>query len=194
MRIPSALFGFLAAAICPLALSAASISDFVQINLVSSVPGMAPKTDPGLINPWGISFGGATPFWISDNGAGTATLYNGSGDKQGLIVTLPSFVPGGTISPTGTVFNGGTAFNSDLFIFASEDGFIDGWRGALGTTGEILFATPGANYKGLAIGSVGGNAYLYAADFANGQVTVFPSMGAPPLAGNFTKKELSLVT
>ena len=33
-------------------------------------------TDSQLINPWGISASGTSPFWISDNGAGVATLYS----------------------------------------------------------------------------------------------------------------------
>ena len=31
-------------------------------------------TDPDLINPWGISMSGTSPFWVSDNGTGKATL------------------------------------------------------------------------------------------------------------------------
>ena len=32
--------------------------------------------DPNLVNPWGISESGGSPFWISDNNAGVSTLYN----------------------------------------------------------------------------------------------------------------------
>src|SRR3989442_1360537 len=35
-----------------------------QVNLVSDQPGVAVRTDPNLINPWGISFGPSTPFWV----------------------------------------------------------------------------------------------------------------------------------
>jgi hypothetical protein len=33
-------------------------------------------TDAQLINPWGISASGTSPFWISDNGAGVSTLFS----------------------------------------------------------------------------------------------------------------------
>ena len=61
---------------------AALAGDFYkQTNLITSA------TDPDLINPWGISFGATSPFWVSDNGTGKSTLYNTAGVKQGLIVT-----------------------------------------------------------------------------------------------------------
>ena len=44
-------------------------------------------TDPDLVNPWGMSFSATSPFWVSDNGSGHATLaYNSLGVKQGLVV------------------------------------------------------------------------------------------------------------
>ena len=74
-------------------LQAASVG-FDQSNLTSDVPGLAANTDPNLVNPWGISFGSSTPFWISDNGTGLSTLYNGAGQPQSLVVTIPP-PPGG---------------------------------------------------------------------------------------------------
>ena len=85
------------------------------------------------------------------------------------------------------------AFGDDLFLFATEDGTIAGWRGALGTTAETLFdnSTVDAVYKGLAISTIGSDRYLYAADFHNNRIDVFPNTGAPALAGNFTDPNLS---
>ena len=57
-----------------------------------------PAKDASLVNGWGLSVGPTTPWWISNNGTNTSTLYNGAGAKQALTVA----VPGG---PTGTVFN-----------------------------------------------------------------------------------------
>src|SRR5215471_16661179 len=54
-------------------------STFVQTNLVSDGFVPAPTIDPNLINPWGVAHGPATPFWVSDNGAGVATIYTGTG-------------------------------------------------------------------------------------------------------------------
>lgn len=176
-----------------LALGLASTSllaqtDVNQRNLVSDIPGEAEHTDPNLVNPWGISESANSPFWIADNGAGVSTLYTTTGAAVPLIVTIPN-PSGGTSAPTGTVFNGNSAaFNGDAFLFASEDGAITGWRGALGTNAQILLNGTGDNsvFKGLAISNIGSNTYLYATDFHNNQITVLPSGGAPALTGNFT--------
>src|SRR6478672_10665379 len=154
-------------------------NSFTQTNLVSDIPGMAKTTDPNLANPWGVSFSSGSPFWISDNKTGLATLYDGAGDIIPLVVTVPP--PGA--APTGQVFNSSSSFNGDVFIFATEGGTITGWRGALGTTAEIL-SNPGTGsvYKGLAIGTTPNGTYLYAADFHNNSITVLPGTGAPSLS------------
>lgn len=160
---------------------------FRQKNLVSDLPGLAAHTDSHLVNPWGISSGPTSPFWVSDADAGVSTLYNSSGNPIPLVVAIPN-PAGGAASPTGQVFNSGTGFNGDRFIFATEQGSIAGWRGPLGTTAETLHdqTGSGASYKGIAIGDVGGNTYLYAADFGRGIIDVVPSTGAPALPGTFT--------
>src|SRR4030095_6098417 len=104
----------------------------------------------------------SSPFWISDNGTGLVTLYNGFGAKASLAVTIPGLVALEAGKPTGQVFKGNaSAFNGDPFIFATEDGTIAGWRGALGTTAEVLAnaSNNGAIYKGLAIGVKRGFTY-----------------------------------
>jgi len=138
---------------------------YQQTNLITSA------TDPDLINPWGISFGATSPFWVSDNGTGKSTLYNGAGAKLGLVVTMPT----GSEPITGQVFNGSSNFNGDLFLFASENGTIAGWRGALGTTAEQLFSVSDAIYKGLGISTA--RDLLYAANFRSGGIDVFDSTG-----------------
>jgi uncharacterized protein (TIGR03118 family) len=163
-------------------------NNFAQTNLVSDIPGVAKTTDPNLVNPWGVSFSATSPFWVSDNGSGLATLYNGAGDTLGLVVSIP---PTGSSAPTGQIFNSTANFNGDLFIFASEGGQITGWRGALGTTAETLYnSSSDAVYKGLAIGTTSAGTYLYATDFHNNQITVFPGSGAPALSGRFTDPNL----
>lgn len=154
-----------------MSLFADPISGYVQTNLVSSA------TDPDLINPWGISSSSTSPFWVSDNGTGKATLYNGAGVKQGLVVSMPGAAP-----ITGQVFNGTSSFNGDVFLFASENGAIDGWRGALGTVAEQLSDVPSAVYKGLAI--TNSKDAIFAADFSNGAIDEFTGAGA--LVGSFT--------
>ena len=59
--------------------SASPSQHYKQTNLVSDMPGVAPVTDPNLVNPWGLSRSSTSPWWVSDNGMGVATLYSGAG-------------------------------------------------------------------------------------------------------------------
>ena len=165
---------------------------FTQTNLVSDIPGMAKTTDPNLVNPWGVSFSQSSPFWISDNKTGLATLYNGAGDIIPLVVTVPT--PGAPPSaPTGQVFNGNASdFLGSHFIFATEDGTISAWSGGTSATLQVNNSGMGSVYKGLAMGSVGGSSYLYATDFHNGTINVFDSGFSPHTfgAGSFTDPNL----
>jgi len=149
-------------------------------------------TDPGLVNGWGLSYSPTGPFWVSSNGAGTSTLYHvdpatQATTKLGLTVAIP-----GAGSVTGQVFNPGGAgqFNGDPFLFVSEDGTVSGWRGALGTSAEALVSVGGI-YKGAALATIGGNSYLYGADFGRGTIDVFKgNAGAANLTGSFTDPTL----
>src|SRR5690348_4616424 len=97
-------------------------SDFVQTNLVSDVPGLATVTDPNLVNAWGLTASSTSPFWVSNQGSGTSTLYNGQGQPQPaanpLIVNIPANPadnpPLAHGSPTGDVFNNGGSTAFDL--------------------------------------------------------------------------------
>ena len=60
----------------PTSADAADAAIYVQTNLVSDIPGLAMATDPHLVNPWGVSFMGGSPFWISDQGSNSTTLYS----------------------------------------------------------------------------------------------------------------------
>jgi uncharacterized protein (TIGR03118 family) len=171
----------------------ANAESYVVRNLVTDdqTANSAQITDSHLLNAWGISFGPTSPFWVSANGSGLATLYSvdpltNATAKQGLEVTIP-----GDGSVTGQVFNGTSGFNSDRFLFVSEDGTISGWRGALGTTAEILQSPSDAYYKGVALATIGGNTYLYAANFHSGTIDVLKgTTSAPDLTGKFTDPNL----
>jgi uncharacterized protein (TIGR03118 family) len=158
-------------------------------NLVSDVSGLAQNTDSSLQNPWGIATSATSPFWVSNNGSGVVTLYNGSGVKQGLEVTIPS----GSGAPTGVVFNvffGAPAFNGDRFLFATQSGGITGWMS--GTTAETLVSPiTGKSYTGLALGSNSTGNFLYAANFTGVSIDVFDSSNnLTTLSGNFTDPNL----
>jgi uncharacterized protein (TIGR03118 family) len=161
------------------ALAASTASAGIQDDRYAVQDLVADSGDASLVNAWGLSAGPTTPWWSSNNGTSTSTLYNGSGAKQALTVS----VPGG---PTGTVFNGvGTDFvvsqagksGAARFLFATEGGQILGWSPAVNGTVAIPGAssTTGAVYKGLAIAAD----RLYATDFHNGRVDVFDKSFAP---------------
>ena len=185
---------------------------YQQRNLVSndsSIP--ADFHDPNLVNPWGIVFNPTAFVWISDNGTGRATLYDGTGkpspQPNPLVVQIPSgkdvYDPPGT--PTGIVFNGssrdfvitkttpmGTVSGSAAFIFATEDGIIAGWAPAVdGIKAQFVLQTPGAVYKGLAITGNGNGTFLYAADLMRGKIDVFDSTFKPvDASGRFKDPDL----
>jgi uncharacterized protein (TIGR03118 family) len=149
--------------------------------------------DPHLINPWGMSSSPTSPFWVSNQGTSTSTLYNGAGAPQALVVAIPSreAPPSG---PTGQVFNAGGGFNlsngnSALFLFANLDGSISGWNPTAGTNALRAVPPSGdrkASYTGLAIGSIGSDKYLYAPNRVTGKVDVFDSsFTLKTLTGNF---------
>ena len=157
---------------------------YLQTNLVSDLPGIAQLQDTGLVNPWGISFSATSPFWISDNGSGLATLYAVTNDasgaptvvKQGLVVAIP-----GDGVPTGQLFDGNGSFNGDVFIFAGEDGTISGWRPALGSAAEFLVSRTNAVYKGITLVTIKGKhkdknndtPLLLLANFREGTVDIY---------------------
>jgi hypothetical protein len=84
-------------------------ADYIQTNLVSDLPGLAALTDPSLVNPWGSSHSATSPFWISNQGTNTSTLYAVTGSlnttsslnvtkfppANPLTVAIPTTPPGG---------------------------------------------------------------------------------------------------
>jgi uncharacterized protein (TIGR03118 family) len=172
----------------------AQAEDFAVTNLVSDGSVSARTTDPNLINPWGIAYFPTGPLWVSDNNSGFSTIYTGAGGKLPLNVAIPSWTGSGQGAPDGVVFNGSGGFNvsaggvtgSSFFMFATEDGTIQGWSPSvnLHSTEIAVNNFPGAVYKGLAIGSVGGSSFIYAANFRGGDVEMYNNSFG--LAGTFT--------
>jgi uncharacterized protein (TIGR03118 family) len=151
----------------------------LQTNLVSDLPGAAAVTDPNLVNPWGISESGASPFWISDNNAGLSTLYQVPGANNTpvsinpLVVNIPTPVSPTGGAPTGTVFNtnltsgafqitgpdknGQTTSAPALFLFATEDGTIAGWNPGIDPTGQFAGPNGTSNHAVIAVDNSGNN-------------------------------------
>ena len=174
--------------------------------LTSDLPNVAPNQDPVLQNAWGVTFTpGASPFWIADNATGCSTLYDGAGVPVALKVgiPLPGGTPSATscmpvppnanppptnAAPTGLVWNpttGSTGFTvpgtsiTATFIWATEDGTVSAWSNMLPDTSHAVEAvnnSPGAVYKGLAVGTNTHGVFLYAPDFRGAKIDVF----APP--------------
>jgi uncharacterized protein (TIGR03118 family) len=161
-------------------------AQFKQTNLASDVPGFAIITDPNLVNTWGVSaMPGVSPFWISNQGTGTSSLFAVTG-STGIaapiafgapatnFVAVPPPVTAGFPGPTGQVANvpktsfeiaGGPA----LFIFANLNGTISAWNGSNVNSVTMNAATPepqattaGAVFTGLAMNIAGD--MLYAAN------------------------------
>jgi len=166
---------------------------YKQTNLVSDTSGVAPVTDPQLINPWGLSRSSSSPWWISDNATGLSTLYNGAGAKQSLVVTIPQADPNNKNTPLGTPT--GTIANSSqtdfllaagkpaAFLFSTIDGTIAGWnptvavaQGAAPPSTQavtLVKTSDGSSYTGLTSAFIEGNRFLYAANFTKGRVDVY---------------------
>src|SRR5262245_42942464 len=166
---------------------------YVQTNLVSDIPGLASATDPHLVNPWGVSFLPNSPFWVSDQGTNSTTLYRvtDSTDVNNPVPVFTVNIPTtatGPQGPTGQVSNTNvesfklTAGNdmSASFIFADLNGTISAWNSSLGTNGStahIEVTTPGAVYTGLAVNEA--HTMLYAANTSAGTIDVFDSKFDP---------------
>jgi uncharacterized protein (TIGR03118 family) len=90
--------------------------------------------------------------------------------KLGLEVSIP-----GDGTPTGQLFNNTTAFHTNVFIFASEDGTISGWRPALGTDAEVLASPSNTVYKGITLISNAAGPMLLAANFRQATVDAYDS-------------------
>ena len=165
-------------------------TSYLVHDLVSDQQGVAPITDPHLVNAWGIAVG-PQAMWVSANGKDLSDVY--TGDVAGSPFTknpLEVNIPVG--EPTGQVLNNtasdffvsdGTNTGQALFIFASESGVVSGWSPAVpppapSTEAQLGFqASDGAVYKGIALANdaANGKNFLYVADFHNNQIDVLDS-------------------
>lgn len=191
----------IALVVLALMVSASSLvqaASYLNTVLTADQPGVAPNTDPNLINAWGISFTSTGPFWVSDNNSGKSTLYDGSGKPQSLVVTIPPASGTGSGVPTGTVYNATAGFvvnqggksGSAVFLFDTEDGTISGWAPTVNATVAVIAVNNSASgdiYKALELANNGTGNFLYVADFFNAKVRVFDStFKQVTLSGSFT--------
>ena len=164
--------------------SAAFAQHYQQTDLVANSASVSSTAtiDPNLVNAWGLSRSSGSPWWVSDNGTGLSTLYDGAGAIVPLVVTIPPPM-GGTppSAPTGTVYNFTKRFalkpgRPAVFLFVTEDGTIAGWNPGVDPTNAVTKvdnSKQGAIYKGCAIAKHLTTARLYATNFATGQVEMY---------------------
>jgi uncharacterized protein (TIGR03118 family) len=174
--------------------SAAIAQHYKQINLVSNVAGVAEQPpEAQLVNSWGLARASGGVWWVADEGKGLATLFNGAGVKQGLVVTIPKSDPNDKTFPTGTPT--GVIPNSSpsdfpaapnkaaAFIFATLDGSIAAWNPNVGNTPgvpgpstnavTVARGDAGSGYTALTTAFVDNNRYLYVANFLKGRIDVY---------------------
>ena len=179
--------------------SAVFAQHYTQVNLDSNVSGAAEATDAQLINGWGLARSAGSAWWVSDEGTGFATLYNGAGAKQSPIVTIPKSNPSDPTftsgTPTGMIANGSAndfllAPNKPAaFIFATLDGTIAAWNPTVAvasganppSTNAVTVARTkdGSGYTALTTAFVDGVRYLYVANFLKGRIDVYDSAFRP---------------
>jgi uncharacterized protein (TIGR03118 family) len=152
---------------------------FAVVSQVADQSGVAPVTDPLVVNAWGLSQAPGGPLWVANNGSDTSTVYNSTTfAKSALEVQVPG-------APTGTTFIGiNGAFNvtsagktgRTAFAFATESGQIEGWNPTVDATHAIVAvdeSASGSIFKGLTLAMSGASPRLFAADFAHGVVSVY---------------------
>jgi uncharacterized protein (TIGR03118 family) len=183
----------------------AEASPYVQTNLVSDISGFAILTDPELKNPWGMSKSATSPFWISNQGTNSSTLYSVTGDTivSKVNINTPNGFVGipttatGPQGPTGQISNGNAASfpvgnggngGSARFIFADLNGTISAWD--TGLSAFIQVTAPGALYTGLAVNAAQNRIYV-ANGASGGSIDVYNSgFAAVSLAGGFSDPHL----
>ena len=135
-------------------------NSYLVHNLVSDLPSMADYQDPNLVNPWGIATTATSPFWLSNNGSGTSTIYSTIGTPSSLVVTVPTptAATGGAV--TGIIANTATGFpvatgKNASFIFCTEDGTISAWSGGTAAVLKVDYSASNAVFKAMAAGISG---------------------------------------
>jgi uncharacterized protein (TIGR03118 family) len=175
-------------------ISTAALAQYQLKNLDSNQVGWAKYIDPLQVNGWGLAYGPGGPFWVSDQGSGWSTLYDGKGVKKGLEVLVPA-AGAGPGQPTGIVFNGSSDFQVQgwpaIFLFATLDGTISGWAPQSNPNDAIIAvnnSAAGSNFTALAITNRASGNLLYATDLANNVVDVYD--GTFTLVNTFTDTSL----
>jgi uncharacterized protein (TIGR03118 family) len=154
---------------------------FAPTLLISDQPGVAPHTDPALVNAWGLAMDSQS-FWIANNGSGRVLVVapDGSPSRVSPPAAALTAVPGidGIVSnpTTGFVIGPTTNRAPAQMLVASETGQIFAINPNVASTPQVVVdrSSSQAVYKGLAIlTSSTGVTRLAATDFHNARIDVF---------------------
>jgi uncharacterized protein (TIGR03118 family) len=189
--------GLLLAAIASCGLARAQAGGVYQVtNIISDGSVPAITTDPGFIDPWGVS--GTNTLWIDTNVTGFSYLSSIAGVLGSFKAIVPPASGSGMGQPTGTVQNTTTGFilsdgTKASFLFATLDGTISGWNGGTSAGGNhaLIAINNSANnavYTDLALVTNTTGTFLLAPNFGQGaKVEIYnTSFQAATLAGTFT--------
>ncbi len=180
-------------------------SFFTPSSIISDGAVAADHIDPNFVNPWGLAAPKLTDFWDSNNGTGTSTVFDNTGNISAALFAVSVPPPNGASgpsAPSGIVSNStssfvvsqGSASGPAAFIFATEDGTISGWNPKVGGTGPgpsthavlaVDNSASGAVYKGLAILTVpagtglAAGPNLFVTNFHAGTIEAYTSSFAP---------------
>jgi uncharacterized protein (TIGR03118 family) len=175
-------------------ISSTALAQYTITSLTSNQSGKAKFNDPLLVNAWGLVYAPGGPFWVSDEGNGWSTLYNGSGKPQSLQVVVPSASGSGAGTPTGIAYNGSSEFQIDdwtsVFLYATLDGTIQGWSSfnSSSTLIAVNNSKSNASYTGIAVTSHSSGNSLYVADFNNKKVDIYD--GTFKFVSSFTDSQI----
>jgi uncharacterized protein (TIGR03118 family) len=173
-------------------LSNTALAQYQLTNLDSNQFNNAKSDDPLIVNAWGLTRSATSFWWLSDQGSGWSTLYDGSGVKQSLVVSIPAAAGMPVGQPTGIVVNPSTSGEfavkgqQAIFIFDTLDGTISGWVPGVSRFSAQLVMDNSANkasYTGLAITNKPSGNSLFAVDNANNVVNIYN--GTFTLTGTF---------
>ena len=161
-----------------LLVSSTAMAQYAVTKLTSNQAGQAKHTDSLLQNGWGIAYAPGNPFWVSDEGSGWSTLYDGQGNPQSLQVVVPA-ANGGQGSPSGIAYNGSQEFQimnwASAFLFATLDGTIQGWSHfePSKTLIGVDNSSKGAVYTGIGVTAHTSGNDLYVANFTKNTIEMY---------------------
>ncbi len=169
---------------------------YTQTNIISDGSVPAQKTDPTLINPWGVSIGPA--LWIDTAGTGLSLVDDASGNKQFSVMIPPANASQPNGFPAGTVYNADTSVfmipgkGAAQFIFGTLDGTIAAWNESTSQAVTVVNNSAAkAVYTDIAVVKNNSGTFLLTANFSAGKVGVFDSNFAKAaLTGSFSDPNL----